>query len=75
MIAKKFGLRVWIDNFSINGPAAVQKEFFNIVLPQLDADDMIERYGYVSTTDVSQPDGFLNSDGSMSDLGNYYATR
>ena len=73
-IAQKFGLKVWVDNFSLDGPSDVQKEFFDIVVPQMDADDMIERYGYVSITDVSQPNGFLNGDGSISDLGLHYAT-
>ncbi len=67
-------LKVWVDNFSLNCEAATQVEFLNIVVPQMDADPMIERYGYVSITDISQGNGFVNGDGTISDLGLHYAT-
>ncbi|KAL2038035.1 hypothetical protein N7G274_009255 [Stereocaulon virgatum] len=72
-IAKKYGLKVWIDNFTLNCTSNTQKEFLDIVVPKLDADDMIERYGYVSRTEVTDGNGFLNTDGTISDLGLHYA--
>ena len=67
-------LKVWVDNFSLNCKSETQQEFLDIVVPQMDADPMIDRYGYVSRTDINQGDGFMNSDGTMSDLGRHYAT-
>ena len=64
-------LKVWVDNFSLNCDSQAQKDFLDIVVPELDNDPMIERYGYVSSTGS---DGFVNSDGSISDLGLHYAT-
>ena len=67
-------LKVWVDNFSLNCDSQTQIDFLNIVVPEMDNDPMIERYGYVSITDVSQGNGFINGDGSISDLGLHYAT-
>ena len=66
-------LKVWVDNFSLNCNSQTQQEFLDIVVPQMDADDMIDRYGYVSITDMNQGNGFINGDGSISDLGLHYA--
>jgi len=68
-------LKVWVDNFSLDCKSQTQQEFLDIVVPKMDADDMIERYGYVSITDVSQGNGFINGDGSISDLGLHYANK
>ena len=67
-------LKVWVDNFSLDCESQTQIDFLNIVVPELDADPMIERYGYVSITDISQGNGFVNGDGTISDLGLHYAT-
>ena len=67
-------LKVWVDNFSLNCDSQTQTEFLDIVVPQMDADPMIERYGYVSITDINQGNGFVNGDGTISDLGLHYAT-
>ncbi|KAK4690861.1 hypothetical protein P7C71_g6024, partial [Lecanoromycetidae sp. Uapishka_2] len=66
-------LKVWVDNFSLNCDSDTISKFLDIVVPQMDSDDMIERYGYVSMTEVSQANGFINTDGSISDLGLHYA--
>ena len=66
-------LKVWVDNFSLNCDSKTISAFLDIVVPQMDADDMIERYGYVSMTEINQANGFLNTDGSISDLGKHYA--
>ena len=66
-------LKVWVDNFSLNCDSATQQAFLDIVVPKMEADDMVERYGYVSRTEVSDGNGFLNTDGSISDLGLHYA--
>ena len=66
-------LKVWVDNFSLNCNSGMQQEFLDIVVPQMENDDMIERYGYVSITEESQGNGFINADGSISDLGSHYA--
>lgn len=67
-------LKVWVDNFSLDCESQTQMDFLDIVVPQMDNDPMIERYGYVSITDVSQGNGFVNGDGSISELGLHYAT-
>lgn len=74
--SSRFGgnLKVWVDNFSLNCTSDVQQQFLDIVVPKMDQDDMIERYGYVSRTEVTDGKGFINPDGSISDLGLHYAT-
>lgn len=67
-------LKVWVDNFSLNCDSNTISEFLDIVVPMMDSDDMIDRYGYVSMTEVTQANGFINTDGSISDLGLHYAT-
>ena len=62
-------LKVWVDNFSLDCDAQAQKDFLDIVVPEMDNDPMIERYGYVSPDNT-----FVNADGSISDLGLHYAT-
>lgn len=66
-------LKVWVDNFSLDCESQTIQEFLDIVVPQMDADDMIDRYGYVSMTDVNQANGFINGDGTISELGLHYA--
>ena len=66
-------LKVWVDNFSLNCNAQTQTEFLDIVVPQMDADDMIDRYGYVSITDINKGNGLVNRYGTISDLGLHYA--
>ena len=66
------GKPVWVDNFQAVGSNAAQQEFLNGVLPWLEENPAIERYAYVSP-DRSTGTGFLNADGSISDLGKFYA--
>ena len=66
-------LKVWVDNFSLNCDSQTQTDFLDIVVPEMDNDPMIDRYGYVSITDISQGNGFVNTDGSISELGLHYA--
>ncbi|KAK0511676.1 hypothetical protein JMJ35_006249 [Cladonia borealis] len=66
-------LKVWVDNFSLSCDSQTQTDFLDIVVPEMDNDPMIERYGYVSITHISQGNGFVNTDGSISELGLHYA--
>lgn len=67
------GKPVWVDNFAASGTNAEQQNFLNGVLPWLDANDAVGRYAYVSPS-RSTGTGFLNADGSISSLGEFYAT-
>ena len=67
------GKPVWVDNFQATGTNAQQQKFLEEVLPWLDANDAVERYAYVST-DRTTGTGFINGDGSISSLGEFYAT-
>ncbi|MCJ1376895.1 hypothetical protein MMC20_008140 [Loxospora ochrophaea] len=66
------GKPVWVDNFQASGSNADQQTFLNGVLPWLEQNTAVERYAYVSP-DRSTGTGFLNADGSMSSLGEFYA--
>ena len=66
------GKPVWVDNFQANGSNAEQQNFLNGVLPWLEANPDVERYAYVSPA-RSTGTGFLNADGSISSLGEFYA--
>lgn len=66
------GKPVWVDNFQATGSNAEQQEFLNGVLPWLESNPNVERYAYVSPS-RSTGTGFLNADGSISSLGEFYA--
>ena len=66
------GKKVWVDNFQASGTNAEQQQWLSQVLPWLEDNDSVERYAYVSPS-RSTGTGFLNADGSMSSLGEYYA--
>ena len=66
------GKPVWVDNFRADGTNEAQQAFLGDIVPWLEANSAVERYAYVSP-DRSSGTGFLNSDGSISSLGTYYA--
>lgn len=66
------GKPVWVDNFQASGTNEEQQQWLSQVLPWLESNDAVERYAYVSP-DRSTGTGFLNADGSMSSLGEFYA--
>jgi len=66
------GKPVWVDNFQATGTADAQKKFFAEMVPWLDSQPQIARYAYVPL-DKGTGNGFLNADGSLSDLGQYYS--
>lgn len=66
------GKPVWVDNFQANGSAEEQRKFLSAVLPWLESNPNVERYAYVSPARSKGP-GFLNDDGSISALGEFYA--
>lgn len=64
---------VWVDNFEANGDAAGQIEFLTNVIPWLEDNDAIARYGYLALNRTQG--GFLPETGDeLSDLGKFYAT-
>lgn len=66
------GMPVWVDNFQASGTNEEQQQWLSFVLPWLESNDAVERYAYLSP-DRSTGTGFLNADGSMSSLGEFYA--
>ena len=66
------GKPVWVDNFQATGTNAAQQQFLGEVVPWLESNSAVQRYAYV-TPDSSSGTGLLNSDGSVSSLGQYYA--
>ena len=66
------GKPVWVDNFQASGTNEEQQQWLSQVLPWLESNDAVERYAYVSPS-RSTGTGFLNADGSLSSLGEYYA--
>ena len=66
------GKPVWVDNFRADGTNEAQQAFLGDIVPWLEANDAVVRYAYVSP-DRSTGTGFLNSDGSISSLGTFYA--
>ena len=66
------GKKVWVDNFQASGTNEEQQQWLSQVLPWLEDNDSVERYAYVSPS-RSTGTGFLNADGSMSSLGEFYA--
>lgn len=67
------GKPVWIDNIQASGANADQMDFLKVIVPWLESNEKVQRYSYWSP-DKSTGTGFLNSDGSVSELGNWYAT-
>lgn len=66
------GKKVWVDNFQASGTNEEQQQWLSQILPWLEDNDSVERYAYVSPSRKTGT-GFLNADGSMSSLGEYYA--
>lgn len=65
--------KVWIDNIQADGANEDQLDFLKVIIPYLENNNKVERYAYWSPERKSGT-GFLNSDGSMSSLGEWYAT-
>ena len=72
-IASGMGKKVWIDNLQAYGSDADQHNFYAEILPWLDSNDLVERYA-ILTPDRTTGGGLLNQDGSISDLGVFFAT-
>ena len=67
------GKPVWVDNFGANGDAAGQIEFLTNVIPWLEDNDLVARYGYLGMNRTQG--GFLPETGDeLSELGQFYAT-
>lgn len=67
------GKPVWVDNFGANGGREGQIEFLTAIIPWLEDNDAIERYGYLAINRTQG--GFLPESGNeLSDLGKFYAT-
>ena len=67
------GKPVWVDNFGAKGDGEAQIEFLTNIIPWLEDNDAIQRYGYLAINRTSG--GFLPETGSeLSDLGKFYAT-
>lgn len=67
------GKPVWVDNFEANGDAEGQIEFLTNIIPWLEDNDLIARYGYLAMNRTQG--GFLPETGNeLSDLGKFYAT-
>ena len=67
------GKPVWVDNFGATGDREGQIEFLTAIIPWLEDNDAIQRYGYLAINRTSG--GFLPETGSeLSDLGKFYAT-
>lgn len=67
------GKPVWVDNFGANGDAAGQIEFLTNMIPWLEENDSVARYGYLGLNRTQG--GFLPETGNeLSDLGKFYAT-
>ena len=67
------GKPVWVDNFGATGDTAGQIEFLTNMIPWLEDNDLVARYGYLALNRTTG--GFLPETGSeLSDLGKFYAT-
>jgi len=66
------GKPVWVDNFQATGTNEAQQAFLKDIVPWLDANEAVQKYAYISP-DQSTGTGFLKSDGTISDLGKFYA--
>ena len=67
------GIPVWVDNFGATGGREGQIEFLKAIIPWLEDNDAIERYGYLAINRTQG--GFLPETGDeLSDLGQFYAT-
>ncbi|KAL9135814.1 MAG: hypothetical protein Q9175_002990 [Cornicularia normoerica] len=67
------GKPVWVDNFGATGDAAGQIEFLTNMIPWLEDNDLVARYGYLGLNRTQG--GFLPESGDgLSDLGKFYAT-
>ena len=67
------GKPVWVDNFGASGSGEDQIEFLTNIIPWLEDNDAVERYGYLAINRTSG--GFLPETGDeLSDLGKFYAT-
>ena len=67
------GIPVWVDNFGATGGREGQIDFLKAIIPWLEDNDAIERYGYLAINRTQG--GFLPETGDeLSDLGQFYAT-
>ncbi|CAD6593935.1 MAG: hypothetical protein ASARMPREDX12_008152 [Alectoria sarmentosa] len=67
------GKPVWVDNFEATGDGAGQIEFLTNIIPWLEDNDLVARYGYLAINRTQG--GFLPETGNeLSDLGQFYAT-
>ena len=67
------GKPVWVDNFAAIGDRKEQIDFLTGVIPWLEDNDAVARYGYMAMNRTSG--GFLPETGNeLSDLGQFYAT-
>ena len=79
------GKKVWVDNFQANGLPEDVKAFLDEAIPYLEGNEDVERYAYVPplrtdpnkygagyrTDQFIDPD--MGSNGTLTDLGKYYA--
>ena len=71
--ARARGRPVWVDNFGATGGRTGQIEFLRNIIPWLEDNDAIQRYGYLAID--RKQGGFLPETGDeLSDLGQFYAT-
>ena len=67
------GKPVWVDNFEATGSGEQGIEFLTNIIPWLEDNDAIARYGYLAINRTQG--GFLAETGDeLSDLGKFYAT-
>ena len=72
-IALAKGIPVWVDNFGATGSREEQIQFLTNMIPWLEDNDAIQRYGYLAINRTQG--GFLPDSGDeLSDLGKFYAT-
>ena len=79
------GKKVWVDNFQANGSPEDVQAFLEEALPYLEGNEDVERYAYVPplrTDPCKKCEGFrkdqfidpnLESNGTLTDLGRFYA--
>ena len=67
------GKPLWMDNIWAKGSVADQKAFMDELVPWLEQNTAIERYGWVPQ-DGPTGTGFTNTDGSVTELGQHYAS-
>ena len=66
------GKPVWVDNIWASGSIEEQKEFMAEVVPWLESNPSIQRYGWVPQ-DSPTGTGFVDDEGNISELATYFA--